>query len=162
MGDTHRRVSCVHTLPAGAGGTIHINAQIFFFNLDIHFLGFRQNCNSCRRSVDAPLRFRGGHALHAVNATFKFQMGKSTLAKDIGDDFLIAAMLSIRCGNNFHFPSLRGGIALIHAEQIAGKDRGFIATSSGAHFKDYVALIGCVFGQQENAHFLFKFFDAII
>ncbi len=162
MGDAHGRVSCVHTLPAGAGGAININAQIFVFDLDIHFLSFRQNRNSCRRSVDAPLGFSGGHTLHAVNATFKFQMSKGALAEDIGDDFLIAAMLAIGCGNNFHLPSLGGGITLIHAEQIARKNGGFIAAGSGAHFKDHIAFIGCVFGQKQNAHFLFKLFNASI
>ena len=53
-------------------------------------------------------------------------------------------------------PALLGGIALVHAEQVAGEQRGLVAAGAGADFEDGVALVHRVFGQQREADFLFE------
>jgi len=73
MGDAHRAIRLVHMLPTGTRGAIGINAQILVFDLHINFLCFRQHGNRHRGGMDAPLGFRGWHALDAMNAAFVFQ-----------------------------------------------------------------------------------------
>ena len=48
------------------------------------------------------------------------------------------------------------GIPLVHAEQIAREDCRLVAAGAGANFKDHVAIIHRVLGQQCRADFLFE------
>src|SRR5579859_3748193 len=73
--DTHRGISGVHGLPAGAGRTKGIDPQILRFDFDIDVVRFGEDSYSRSRSVNAALRFRSGHALHAMNPAFVFQLG---------------------------------------------------------------------------------------
>jgi hypothetical protein len=41
-----------------------------------------------------------------------------------------------------------GGVALVHAEQVAGEQRRLVAAGAGADFEDGVALVHRVLGQQ--------------
>ena len=45
---------------------------------------------------------------------------------------------------------MKRGVTLIHAKQFAGEEPGLVAAGTGAHFEDGVALVGLVFGQQEE------------
>ena len=44
-------------------------------------------------------------------------------------------------GQDFRLPALLGGIALVHAEEVAGKQRGFVAAGAGADFEDRVVVV---------------------
>ncbi len=54
------------------------------------------------------------------------------------------------------------GIALIHAEQVAGKQRRLVAAGAGANFEDGVLLVRLVLGQQQNAHLFAQARDALV
>ena len=70
------------------------------------------------------------------------------LPDDLGDDFLVAAELARALRNHFDLPAVAFGEARIHAEQIAGKQRRFVAAGAGADFEKNVALVVRVFRQQ--------------
>src|SRR5215475_14535247 len=53
-------------------------------------------------------------------------------------------------------PSLAEMTSLLHAEQIAREDCRLVAAGAGANFKDHVAIIHRVLGQQCRADFLFE------
>ena len=57
---------------------------------------------------------------------------------------------------------LRGGVALVHAEQVAGKQRRLVAAGAGADFEDGVLLVGGVLGQQQYLDFLPQRLDALL
>ena len=97
-----------------------------------------------------------GHALHAVHAGFVFKLGKGAAAADFGDDFFIPAHRAFARCHDLDFPSLRGGVALIHAEQIAGKQRGFVAAGPGADFENDVALVHRIPGDERDPQLLFE------
>src|SRR5262249_58176990 len=98
--------------------------------------------------VEATRSVGVGHALHAVDAGFVFQLGKGAAAADFGDNFLEAAHRPFANTDDFDLPALLGGIALVHAEQITGENRSFVAAGAGANFKNDVAFVHRIFWQQ--------------
>ena len=89
MGDAHRRVRRVDVLAAGARRAHRVDADIFVADLDIDILGLRQDGDRRRRRMDAPLRLRIRHALHAVHAGFEFQLARTRRVP------VIVAMISL-------------------------------------------------------------------
>ena len=146
-------LTCWPPAPCDAHG---VDLQIRFVDLDVDVLGFRQHGDRRGRGVDAALRFGVRHALHAMHAGFEFQLGEGAAAADFGDDFLVAAHGAFARGDHLDLPALLGGIALVHAEQIAGEQRGLVAAGAGADFEDDVALVHRVLRQQRQADLLLE------
>ena len=99
--------------------------------------------------VDAALRFGRGHALHAMRAGLELEMRERAVADDAADDFLVAAVLAGALRQHFDAPALLVGVARVHAEQIAGEDRRFVAAGARAHFEVDVAVVARVLRQQQ-------------
>ena len=97
-----------------------------------------------------------GHALHAVHAGFVFKLGEGAAAADFGDDFFIPAHRAFARRHDLDFPSLRGGVALVHAEQLAGEQRGLVAAGPGADFENDVALVHRIPGDERDPQLLFS------
>ncbi len=57
-------------------------------------------------------------------------------------------------------PALALGIAGVHAEQVAGKDRRFIAAGTRAHFQEQVAFVARVARYQQQRQLLLQFQQA--
>ena len=70
-----------------------------------------------------------------------------------GDDFLKTAFGALAHRYDFGFPALFGGVALIHAEQVAGEQRGLVAAGAGANFEDGVVIVHRIFRDQREANF---------
>lgn len=106
--------------------------------------------------MDPPLRFRGRDTLHAMTTGFKFQPTIHTIAADFSNDLFITTMFTLTGAHDFHTPATGFRVAAVHAEQIASKQRGFIAAGSGAHFEEGVAFVIRIFWQQKNLKLLFQ------
>ena len=100
-----------------------------------------------------PLRFRGGHALHAMDAAFVFQLGIDFVALNGGDDFFHAPLRGRRAFHDFDFPALGFGVAGIHAEKIAGENAGLVAAGAGADFDDDVFVVVGILGDKQQLQF---------
>ena len=98
-----------------------------------------------------PGAFGVGHALHAVHARLELELGERAAALDLGDDFLVAAHAAFAGRDDLDLPAVLGGEALVHAEQVAGEQRGFVAAGAGADFQDHVALVHRVLGDERDA-----------
>ena len=103
--------------------------------------------------MDTALAFGSGDALYAVAAGFEFQTAVRAQTDDTGDDFFIAAQLAFVGGYDFDLPAVAFGVAAVHTQQIAGKQRGFVAARSGAYFNEDVFVVVGVFGQQQFLQF---------
>ena len=103
--------------------------------------------------MDAALRFGFRHALHAVGAGFELQLRVRAAAFDAGDDFLVAAVFAGAGGFDFDLPALAFGVARVHAEQVAGEDRRFVAAGAGADFQVEVAFVARVLRDQLREQF---------
>src|SRR5579883_2750014 len=139
---------------AGAGRSHRINAQVGLVDRDVDVLGLRQDRNGGGRGVNAARAFRVGHALHAVHARFELELGEGAAALHFSDDLLVAADRAFARRDHLDFPTLPGCIALVHAEQVAGEQRGLIAAGPGANFQNYVALVHGVLGQERHPDLL--------
>ena len=109
-----------------------------------------------------PGAFGVGHALHAMHAGFEFELGEGAAAADLGDDFLVAAHAAFARRDHLDLPALLGGVALVHAEQVAGEQRGLVAAGAGADFEDDVALVHRVLGQQREPDLLLQRGSALL
>ena len=85
-----------------------------------------------------------------------FQLGEGAAAADFGDDFLVAAHRAFARGHDLDLPTLLGSVTLVHAEQIAGKQRCLIAAGAGADLENDVAVVHRILGDQCDSQFLFE------
>src|ERR1700680_1153138 len=156
MRHPYRRLGLVDVLPAGAARAQRVDLEIGLVDGDIEVLRLGQYGNGRGRGVDAAGRFGVGHALDAVHAGFEFELGERTAAADFGDDLLVAAHRAFAGGDDFDLPALVGGVALVHAEQVAGKQRRLVATGAGADLENDVAFVHRVLGDEREAQFFLK------
>ena len=147
-------------LAACAGCTEGVDAQFGGVELDFFKLvGFGHHGHGAGGGVDATLAFGGGHALHAVATAFKFEPAVGADAGDAGDDFFVATQIAFVGGNDFDLPAVAFGIASVHAQQIGGKQGGFVAAGAGADFEEDVFAVVFVFGQQKFLQLGIQRFD---
>ena len=156
MGDADGGFGLVDVLAAGALGPHGVDLEIVVFDQDIDVFHLGQHRDRRRGSVDAAGRLGIRHALHPVHAGFEFELGEHTPAVDFGDDFLEAAFAAFADRQDFRLPALLGGIALVHAEQIAGEQRGLVAAGAGADFQDGVVVVHRVFRDQRKLDLMFE------
>jgi hypothetical protein len=140
--EAHGGFGLVDLLAAGTRRAEEIDAQILGLDLDFaDFLDFGQHGHGGGRRVDAPLRFGFRHALHAMAAAFVAQGLVDVRAFDGKNDFLEAAEIGRRRVDDARLPTARVGELGIHAEQVAGEQRGFLPAGAGADFQDGVAAV---------------------
>ncbi|MNZ46060.1 hypothetical protein D3C78_637300 [compost metagenome] len=67
-------------------------------------------------------------------------------------------MLAFVGAHDFDTPATRFCVTAVHAEQIAGEQRGFIPACTGADFDKRIALVIGIFRQQQNLKLLLHLF----
>ena len=70
-------------------------------------------------------------------------------ARDARDDLLVAAVLARALAEHLDLPALALGVARVHAEQVAGEDRGFVAAGAGADLEEDVAVVARVLRDEQ-------------
>ena len=80
----------------------------------------------------------------------------------VGDDFLVAAGIALALREHLHLPAMEVGVALVHAEEIAGEERRLVAAGAGADFEDGALLVGRVLGEEQAADGLGQGRDALV
>ena len=138
----NRRIGLVDVLSASPGCAKRVDAQVRRIDFNhLHFFAFGNDCNGCRRGMHTSLGLCLRHALNPVGTGFEFQFRVCALADDARDDFLVAAVLALVAVQNLEFPVLRFGIAAVHAKQIAGEDRRFVAAGAGAYLEKHIGAV---------------------
>ena len=108
--------------------------------------------------MNAALCFRDGNALHAVSARFELELRIGAATDDADDRFLVAPEFAFVARNNFGLPPLALRVAEIHAENVARKERRFIAPGARADFKEDVPfVVGVLRNELEPERFLKTF-----
>ena len=97
--------------------------------------------------------------MHAVSARFELQPGIGPVAFYPTDDLPEAAVLAFACGQDLQIPALFLGIALIHPEQVAGKNCGFVAARAGADLEEYIVVVMWIPGHEMGHQFPFELLD---
>ena len=78
-----------------------------------------------------------------------------------GDDLAIAADLALARRKHLDLPAMQRGIALVHAEEIAGEKRRLVAAGPGAHFEDGAAVVGRVARDEKDAELVAQLLDLV-
>ena len=141
MSKTNGRVSCVYTLSARSTGTHNVNANITRFNFNFSFFCFRQNGNSCSRSLQTALRFSSRNTLYSVNTRFPAQGSIYKLTADRSYYFVETTNFSFLSFHSFSFPALAFCQVSVHFPKVAYKKRSLITTGSRTDFKNNVLFI---------------------
>jgi len=98
--------------------------------------------------MDAPLRLGRRHALHAMPARLELQPRIRALAGDPHDHLLVAAEVGRTFRHHLDLPALPFREAQVHAQQIAGEQRRFVAAGARADFDEDVAIVVRILRQQ--------------
>ena len=87
---------------------------------------------------------------------FEFEPREDAAPGDLGDDFLESAERAFARRDDLDAPALAFGIALIHAEEIAGEERRLVAAGSGADFENGAFFIRRILRQERDLQLLFE------
>src|SRR3546814_18186920 len=90
------------------------------------------------------------HTLHSVRAGLELQAGEDARAGDLRARLLVAADLDFGGIDDLEAPALQLGVALVHAQEVGGKERSIVAAGAGAPPDDGIAPGGLVSRQQQG------------
>ena len=156
----HGRVRLVDVLPTRAAGAEGVDAQVRRVQRDgLVLVGLGHHGHGAGAGVDAALGFGGGHALHAVAARFELERTVNVVAFDAQHDFLVAAQLAFVGAHHLHLPALGGGIAGVHAGEVACEQSRLVTARACADFNERVACVVRVLGQQQALQFIFQLYQ---
>ena len=163
MRHADRGIRGVHGLAARAGAHEDVDFEILRidFNLIVVLVGLREHDDARRGGLDASLRFGDGDALHAVHATLVLERrphavfgGGGSFGADRQLHVLDAAKLGGVLGLHGDGPSALFGVSGVHAQQIAGEQRGLLAAGAGLDLHDRVARVVGITWNQRGAQLL--------
>ena len=142
MRDPDRRVRLVDVLAARARRAVGVDLQVRLVDLDLaDVLGLGEHRDGAGRRVDASLRFRLRHALHAMHAGLELELRVRAFARDARDDLAVAAVLAGIRAQDLHAPALPLGVAAVHPVQIAREDRGLVPARARADLEEQIRVV---------------------
>ena len=102
--------------------------------------------------MNAALGLGRGYALDAVDAAFEFKKLVGFFARHVKNDFFKSTHIGGAGAHDLDPPATRFRVTAIHAEEIASKDIGLVATSTTAYFHNGVTTVGGIRGDHETEH----------
>ena len=98
--------------------------------------------------MDTTAAFSRGDTLNTVYAAFILQASKDVFAFDMGDDLFDTTQFGCLFFNDLDLPTIRFGVTLVHAQQIACEQCRLVTARTGSNFKHCRLCISGIFGQQ--------------
>ena len=144
----------VDVLAAGAARSHGVDAQVIGLDVDVDVFRLRQDRHGRRRSVDATAGLGRRNALHAMHARLELEARKDALARDRGDDLLVAAEIALRRTDQLGLPAVLIGVAAVHAKQVGGEQCGLVTARAGPDLENGAALVGGILRQQVHPQLL--------
>ena len=148
--------------PPGPGRPVDVDAQVVLVDLDLAgVVDLGEHEHAGRGGVDAALRLRHGDPLHAVHAALVLEVGPDAVLGCHGAlglhgdlDVLVAAEVGLRGLDDLGLPAAPLGVAQVHAQQVAGEQRGLLAALAGLDLEDDVAAVVGVARDEHAAQLL--------
>ena len=160
VAQAHAGFHLIDVLSASATRTEGVPFNFALVDDHVEGFGLGQYSHGGCRGVHAALRFGGGHALHAVNATLVLECAIDVSARDGANDLLETARCAFASAAHFEVPALRLAVFRVHTEEVASKEGGFVATRTTADFEDSILCVLGVFGYEHEFDFLLELWDA--
>ena len=146
----------IDMLAACAARPKGINAQVVRVEVEIHFLGLGQNSNRGGRGVHAPLAFGLRYTLDAVHAALELEARIHLVARHAEHNLLVAAQLGFRLAHDLGLPAAFIRVHGVHAVQIGGEQRTFLAARAAADLHKNIFVVVRVLGQQQDLKLLLQ------
>ena len=146
-------VDALAARPAARGDA---DLEVLVVDLDVDLVGLGEDGHRRRRRVDAALRLRGGHALHAVDAPFEAKLRVDVAAGDERDALLEAAGGALALREDLDLPALSLGVARVHAKEVGREERGLFAALRAPELEDGVLSLVRVGREEEQLDRLFE------
>src|SRR5215468_3709855 len=156
MRDAYGGICLVDVLATGTACPHGVDAQVLGADVEIDVLHFRKHSHRRCRGMNAPARFRGGHALHAMHARFVLEARKHPLAGNRSHDLLVAAKRVFRQADDVRLPAAFLRVAAVHAKEVGREQRGLVTPGAGPHLQDGALFIGRILGQQLHAQLVLE------
>ena len=156
VGDADRRVGRIDRLPPRSGGPVDVDLEVVRIDVHLDLLGLRQHRDGRGRGVDAPLRLRLRHSLHAMDAGLVLEHAVCAVALDLEHDLLEAADLCRVEGERFAREAAPLRVAREHPEEIAREERGLVAAGSRPDLDDHVLRVVRVVLQHRETQLLLE------
>ena len=96
------------------------------------------------------LTFGLGHTLHAVYAALELEPRVHLIACHAEHDLLVAAQLGLGFVHDLGLPAALVGVHRVHAVEVSGKQRAFLAARAAANLNVDILLVVRVLGQQQD------------
>ena len=159
VGEPDGRIGGVHALSAGTRCAEEVLADIGRIELDVKLASLGENGHGGGRCLDAALRFGLGHTLDAVHAGLVFHDAVHAVgaAGELEHNLLVTTGGAGGLVGDFQFPAAALGEVLVHAEQVAGKDGGFVAAGAAADFHHGILAVVGVGRNEEELDLLLHF-----
>ena len=124
---------------------VDIDPKIFWINVVLDFFDFwhDQNCGS--RCMDTTLAFSHRNALYPVGTRFILEFRVDRLTRNHGHYFFDPANAIVRGFHDLKAPTLAFRIFLIHLQEVASKQLGFVSSCCPTDFQDNVLVIVWIF-----------------
>ena len=147
--------------PAPLARKVSMRSSAGFERHLLGLVGLGQHGDRAGAGVDAALRLGRRHALHAVAAGLELELRVDVVALDADHQLPCSRrgrsrsrdMISVR-------QPLALGVAQVHAHQVAGEQRRFVAAGAGADFEEGVARVVRVARQQRGLQLGVQAFDS--
>ena len=123
--------------------------------MHLKLIGLGQHRHRRRGSVYAPLRLRGGHALHTVHTRLVLERAIHILPRNVEDDFLVAAHGTFGERRHGVFEAVHLKVLGVHAEEVACEEGSLVAARAAANLHHYIlAVLGVLRQKHEFDLFL--------
>ena len=107
--------------------------------------------------MDAPLRFRRGNPLYAVDAALILESPKELRSPSTSTTTSRnPTSVGLRDRKRLDLPSTPFRIARVHAKKFCGKERGFVTTGPRTNLENGVLFRVGIFGDEQDANLLLQ------
>ena len=96
-----------------------------------------------------------------MHPAFELQPAEDAVAGDGGDDLLVAAGVALGHAVDIHPPAARGGVARIHAEQVASEQGRLVPAGAGAHLQHGRGVLVRIARRQQQGDLTFQLGQAV-
>ena len=146
----------VDVLSPGPGGPEGVDAQVIGVQGKVHLVHLGQHGHRAGGGVDAPAGLRLRDPLDAVHPALVLESGVGRLALDQAGKLLHAPQLGLIDVRQLQPPALLFAVHGVHAEEVRGKQRRFLAPDARPDLQENIFPVHGVLGLEQETKLFFQ------
>jgi hypothetical protein len=157
--DPHGGVGRVDALSTGPRRAKDVDADVLVLDLHVHRFRLRQHGDRRRGGMDAALALRPGDALHAMHPGLPTHRAVGAVSGDLKYYFSDSTQRAVGVRHRLDAPALPLAEAGVHAIEVRGEQRRFVAARAGPDLDDGVAVVERIARQERAQQRVLKLAD---